>query len=379
MSMWPWSPPGHSERKSSGGEAVKRQRIRNEVRLPSIDLNSSIHGDVDTRNPRPQTHVVRSPKVVMNGQLWGSLAEKHAETHKSPFRLCQFCGREFGSASIQFHEKRCRQKQGGLQKQAQPLSNEPVRHIDRQASIVSNKSLDIGLIPAEYASTSDRSPRPETRTLRRSVGYSLLPSIDSTDNRIVITTCPNCGEEIPSDRFSVHKRTCRQDPPKVTTSSVMFPSLPRIFKVNKDGTSESEKEKRPSKVPLKPPTVVCYICGREYGTKSISIHEPQCFKKWKTENMKLPIDQRRPLPKKSKVATTVSRDGTERAVDRMPSVTEGKGRSCGVIEMYFAECYREFEKELLPCSKCSRTFAPERHAKHTAKCNAKPLVRSLLQ
>uniref|UniRef100_A0A2I2YS77 C2HC/C3H-type domain-containing protein n=1 Tax=Gorilla gorilla gorilla TaxID=9595 RepID=A0A2I2YS77_GORGO len=29
----------------------------------------------------------------------------------------------------------------------------------------------------------------------------------------------------------------------------------------------------------RPPAVVCYICGREYGTKSISIHEPQCLKK----------------------------------------------------------------------------------------------------
>jgi hypothetical protein len=47
-----------------------------------------------------------------------------------------------------------------------------------------------------------------------------------------------------------------------------------------------------------PRTVVCYICGREFGSKSIGIHEPQCLEKWKVENSKLPKGQRRPVPKK---------------------------------------------------------------------------------
>jgi hypothetical protein len=49
--------------------------------------------------------------------------------------------------------------------------------------------------------------------------------------------------------------------------------------------------------------VVCYICGREYGTKSISIHEPQCLKKWHNENNLLPKELRRPEPKKPEVRT----------------------------------------------------------------------------
>lgn len=50
----------------------------------------------------------------------------------------------------------------------------------------------------------------------------------------------------------------------------------------------------------RPRTVVCYICGREYGTKSISIHEPQCLKKWHNENNLLPKELRRQEPKKKK-------------------------------------------------------------------------------
>ena len=48
----------------------------------------------------------------------------------------------------------------------------------------------------------------------------------------------------------------------------------------------------------RPPTVICYICGREFGTKSIDIHEPQCLKKWHNENDQLPKNMRRPEPKK---------------------------------------------------------------------------------
>uniref|UniRef100_A0A8D2CM09 C2HC/C3H-type domain-containing protein n=1 Tax=Sciurus vulgaris TaxID=55149 RepID=A0A8D2CM09_SCIVU len=45
-------------------------------------------------------------------------------------------------------------------------------------------------------------------------------------------------------------------------------------------------------------TLVCYICGREFGTMSLPIHEPKCLEKWKVENDRLPKELRRPLPQK---------------------------------------------------------------------------------
>ena len=33
----------------------------------------------------------------------------------------------------------------------------------------------------------------------------------------------------------------------------------------------------------KPRTLVCFICGREYGTKSLEIHIKSCAKKWDNE------------------------------------------------------------------------------------------------
>jgi hypothetical protein len=50
-----------------------------------------------------------------------------------------------------------------------------------------------------------------------------------------------------------------------------------------------------------PKFVLCYVCGRKYGTQSIEIHEPQCLEKWHIENAKLPSNMRRPPPRKPDV------------------------------------------------------------------------------
>uniref|UniRef100_A0A8C8Z8S4 C2HC/C3H-type domain-containing protein n=1 Tax=Prolemur simus TaxID=1328070 RepID=A0A8C8Z8S4_PROSS len=51
----------------------------------------------------------------------------------------------------------------------------------------------------------------------------------------------------------------------------------------------------------KPGFRVCYVCGREFGSQSLAIHEPQCLEKWRVENSKLPEELRRPLPRKPQV------------------------------------------------------------------------------
>ncbi|MPC61207.1 Zinc finger protein 474 [Portunus trituberculatus] len=44
-------------------------------------------------------------------------------------------------------------------------------------------------------------------------------------------------------------------------------------KDGRGGSSSSNKQQQQQAAP----TLVCYICGREFGTRSISIHEPQCL------------------------------------------------------------------------------------------------------
>ena len=46
----------------------------------------------------------------------------------------------------------------------------------------------------------------------------------------------------------------------------------------------------------RPKALMCYICGREYGSASLEIHLKACKKKWDIEQEKKPLHQRRPCP-----------------------------------------------------------------------------------
>ncbi|XP_016808251.2 zinc finger protein 474 isoform X2 [Pan troglodytes] len=102
----------------------------------------------------------------------------------------------------------------------------------------------------------------------------------------------------------------------------------------------------------RPPAVVCYICGREYGTKSISIHEPQCLKKWHNENNLLPKELRRPVPKKPEVRTI-----TAKGFYDLDALNEAAWTSA--------------QSQLVPCNVCGRTFLPDRLIVHQRSCKPK--------
>ncbi|ROT64827.1 Zinc finger protein [Penaeus vannamei] len=104
------------------------------------------------------------------------------------------------------------------------------------------------------------------------------------------------------------------------------------------------------------PTIVCYICGREFGSSSIKIHEPQCLKKWRIQNENLPDDLKRPEPKKPEVVYD----------------EEGK-----VDKEAMAEAAWKTHLETLVACKCGRTFFPDRLIVHQKAC-LKEAFRSYL-
>ncbi|KFV48882.1 Zinc finger protein 474, partial [Gavia stellata] len=102
----------------------------------------------------------------------------------------------------------------------------------------------------------------------------------------------------------------------------------------------------------RPPAVICYICGREYGTKSISIHEPQCLKKWHWENDMLPKHLRRPEPKKPKVSPTQAKGFYD-----LDSLNEA--------------AWIRAQNQLVPCDICGCTFLPDRLIVYQRSCKPK--------
>uniref|UniRef100_A0A8B9ZSI7 C2HC/C3H-type domain-containing protein n=1 Tax=Anas zonorhyncha TaxID=75864 RepID=A0A8B9ZSI7_9AVES len=91
---------------------------------------------------------------------------------------------------------------------------------------------------------------------------------------------------------------------------------------------------------------VCYICGKEFGSQSISIHEPQCLEKWRIENDQLPRHLRRPEPRRPEALT---------------------GGSC-VLTADNEAAYQSAQAQLLPCGNCGRTFLPDRLIVHQRSC-----------
>lgn len=100
--------------------------------------------------------------------------------------------------------------------------------------------------------------------------------------------------------------------------------------------------------------VVCYICGREFGTRSIAIHEPQCIKKWDAANQKMPKGKRQPRPTKPvEFDQSFSNDPKERE-KQIAAINEASNAAATA--------------NLAPCSNCGRKFTQARIETHESVC-----------
>ena len=99
-----------------------------------------------------------------------------------------------------------------------------------------------------------------------------------------------------------------------------------------------------------PKFVICYVCGRQFGSASIAIHEPKCLDKWKIENNNLPSEQRRPVPKKPQAMKA--------------------GQGYDVMAANEA-AWEAAQSNLVPCPNCARTFNPDRLQVHLRACKPK--------
>ena len=369
---------------------VRPRKSRNSTKLSMEPLHFPV---VTLKSPLPN---LQSPRPTQKDSV---AANQTSNGSWEPFSCsCKYCGLKFGKHSIAIHERKCSSKQ---QSQTQALvkakSNDDIEFCDSTQSVSRPQPVarivTIGLGSSSYDEliiSAPLPPRPETQTLRhsslRDSGYG-LPYVSSApdsqhaehsvssevDSKHEVILCDRCGRVIATDKVKVHSRLCKSEAHgKVRTNSVKFPSACNLLKVE-------QSNRRPKMSVKKSPMVVCYICGREYGTKSISIHEPQCLKKFEAENRKLPINKRKPLPKKlveerTKVAQFVSMEDEMVVISSQPADHHPyKDLVDETMDFIFQQCYSDFERELVPCKRCGRKFAPERHTIHEPNCNAKPL------
>ncbi|XP_023242101.1 zinc finger protein 474-like isoform X1 [Centruroides sculpturatus] len=239
--------------------------------------------------------------------------------------ICYICGRPFGSKSLPLHEPHClerwkRENELLSPNQRRPLPQKP--------------ETNVTMTKDEFNEAS-----------WQSFQANLVP-------------CPNCGRTFFPERLLVHQRVCKETGNKNNNNNVnkahsnhsQLPPQSPITQSDIQLVQDSSKEV--SKIPL----ATCYICGRLFGSKSISIHEPQCLKKWRIENEKLPPHMKRPEPEKP--ALMLNEDGTL----NMDAMIEA--------------AWQSHLQQLVPCPRCGRTFYPDRLMIHERSCKGKKSTES---
>ena len=145
----------------------------------------------------------------------------------------------------------------------------------------------------------------------------------------VMVGCPGCGRTFSGqDRLDVHMRGCKdvKNGPARGSGPGMSGSSPK-------GASTPSDVKGAYALAEKPKMLLCYICGKEFGSKSLAIHEPQCAAKFEAEQALLPEGQRKGLPSRPSVAGT--------------SLEE---RNAAAQQVYEAQV-------MVGCPGCGRTFS----------------------
>lgn len=145
--------------------------------------------------------------------------------------------------------------------------------------------------------------------------------------------CEHCGKRYGSTSISIHREQC-------------IKKSKRRDSANNENRKQDNKENSATRKTSAPLTVICNICGRNFGSKSIAFHEPQCLKKWKMENEKVPQS-----PPKSNFKSNVHLSGY------------GSGNEAQ-DEMF----WKAHQAQLVPCGRCQRTFYPDRLEIHLRGC-----------
>lgn len=339
----------------------------------------------------------------------GEESIRSSERKEQADGLCEQCGLYFNKRFITNHRKLClhqrRQKESTSASDVIPKSESRSRVIARIVTIGPGQCETVYV----HSNVEENQPGSESPS-HCTVKNKGIDNKNKTYGKSSFKQCENCGMSVTFDRLAVHMRSCKSPSQQVKTGKVDFPSkshtplrveggkklkaeTPQKATVTceicgreygsqsirihepqcrKKFNLEKKKLKELNRPPVnrRPPTVICYICGREYGSQSIAIHEPQCLKKWIIENDKLPPRERHPLPVKrqnSGVAQVISsQDGKN---------FPGSSGAYNNVEEVFDQSYSNFQQNLIPCKTCGRTFVLDRHRVHEPNCKARPLKK----
>ncbi|XP_076305052.1 uncharacterized protein LOC143222430 isoform X2 [Tachypleus tridentatus] len=310
----------HAEDKLKESDIKDTQNIESDISMEK-KIGTSRNDDTSRRANKRKTRT--KSKVSTFQQSRPSVADEstsdsysestNCKVSSEPLTTtCYICGEESDNHSISIHESQCLQKW---------------RH--------TNEAL-----PEEQRRAEPQ--RPESDNISPRDDYSDA-SWQAFQAQLV--PCPNCGRTFFPDRLPIHQRACK---------SKSNGGARKTKVVNNYFNKEVEDMQTPRENVIKKSHLVsCNICSQEVDNESISFHESNCLQKRKVGNGKVSEEPLR--PESPKPETVLQEDTTD--CDAMAQAA-----------------WRIHLEQLVPCSRCGRTFFPDRLAVHCRSCKGQGQV-----
>lgn len=162
---------------------IRTKTLRTQTSQIEKDYSNPMGMSQSIRKSSPQNKTLVSPKK--------NSPPKRAKGQRPIGLICPLCGREFGTASLEFHMKSCRVK---FEREQQDLPKNLRRSADK--------------IIASYN---------QNAMVRGSGGYNfddLNNQAFDTYKKEALVPCSNCGRTFLPDRLIVHQRSCLKHPKK---------------------------------------------------------------------------------------------------------------------------------------------------------------------
>ena len=237
--------------------------------------------------------------------------------------VCYLCGQQFGSASLAIHQPQCYQKQLTWWKNNDTATRGPK---PKDPAVHGRKSQD-PMSQADVQKHNDENFEDFNQNLSR---------------------CEGCGRTFLPDRLVVHQRSCKGASPAGRAS----PSPAKERSSSRSGSEGRQQGQRPT-------MLVCYLCGQQFGSASLTIHQPQCYQKqltwWKNND----TATRGPKPKDPATHGPTQQDIASKGSDAFNS-----------------EQFQDYKGNLAPCPNCARTFLPDSLKVHMRRYVPAPLPRT---
>lgn len=264
---------------------------------------------------------------------------KFSSSSQPSLTVCYICGREYGSKSLKIHEPQCLKKwrlanpkrsrsPSGRGHETTPATLSKARSVSSLGSHDSTPTYDhqpsTALSPGTPPGKQSKPRSVSCENLFDRSDYKLrTPKTGHKISRMIL--CYLCGKQFTAHSLPIHEKQCQKkweaqkkleateklqkEKQSKKRHSVHLPVTIKIDHVEENNNKEIQFSQRSesdgdllstetiphgdpdpsgtdqvqenkSIMPSKPALVVCYLCGREYGSASISIHEKQCQKKW---------------------------------------------------------------------------------------------------